>query len=380
MKLNSNFKFPKNFIHLIATSIIIFIVLFSYSSVYGAIQCDGGGCGNYSPTFNSNSYAKDNNKKHIFLTWKSEDGAFYDNNARLFYKIKGAKVFPCHTYQEWLNTKQLGVDSFTTGICFIPGSSLFKGAIKTISTFSDISGLSDKFIGDTESKISMFNDVVKHSLEIDPGRGFFFFDENEIEKIKDIHITFCKCANEVSLVGCISDLITPENIFDDDIDDVEDLENTLLNQTESVSRKTFDKTLEKEIVKDIKQKIGHTIARQAWKKSTKTGIGTFFGKILVPGFDVAHDKINKKLDSTKNIVKVISFDPKYINNEKILGFVINFPNQNKVDVFGITPNKQTILIDSTSLDESTHLLVDLIVSKDGLDPSIIPNLYAGKLN
>lgn len=48
----------------------------------------------------------------------------------------------------------------------------------------------------------------------------------------------------------------------------------------------------------------------------------------------------------------------------LLGFVLYFPNQNTANVYGITLNQKTIIIDSVSLDESTHLLVDLIVSNE----------------
>ncbi len=97
-----------------------------------------------------------------------------DNNKGDFYSLSEITPFvPCVAHKEWLNEKQ-GATNFVSSLPFI-------GAALDIT---DILGLNDKFINDKEMKIANLNDVAQMNLFYEPEKGIFYFDENELYKVK----------------------------------------------------------------------------------------------------------------------------------------------------------------------------------------------------
>nr|QOX89273.1 hypothetical protein H7685_01940 ['Parthenium hysterophorus' phyllody phytoplasma] len=54
-----------------------------------------------------NNYEKDYNLKYYAVNWRHENGHMFSEKAHVFYKIFPMKMFPCKTYQEFANTKQI---------------------------------------------------------------------------------------------------------------------------------------------------------------------------------------------------------------------------------------------------------------------------------
>ncbi|MEC4559265.1 MAG: hypothetical protein U9532_03830 ['Conium maculatum' witches'-broom phytoplasma] len=130
-----------------------------------------------------------------------------DNKKRYFYSLSEITPFvPCEAHKEWLNEKQ-GATNVVSSLPFI-------GAALDIT---DIADLNDKWIGDTEMKISNLNEVAQLNLVYDPEKGIFYFDENELYKIKEVKVTFCKCDHFSFALNDVIDTITfPEAIINKD--------------------------------------------------------------------------------------------------------------------------------------------------------------------
>lgn len=91
----------------------------------------------------------------------------------------------------------------------------------------------------------------------------------------------------------------------------------------------------------------------------------------------------KKYESQAHIKNNIHFEIKNNSYETTLGFAINFPNKNELEIYELKKTSDcpftTKLINKVNLFDSTHMLINLIQPKRGLDPNQYLNIYCGKL-
>ncbi|WP_323847569.1 MAG: hypothetical protein Q2306_01625 [Phytoplasma sp.] len=379
--------------------IFFIIVLFSSNSLVYA--------------FNPNNYEKDSSSYHNREEWKHEEGTFLSSDAKVFYNIKGVQMISCKTYQEWLNKQQATEDSISIASNFIPipFSGIFydfgyKNLVKPY--------LLKDFLPKNNDKIAMFNEAIRYSLKLNHGRGFFFFNNYDLNNIKKFNITFCKCnmsTTSDSLIEQIKDLFTSSEVFTSELwNNIENEKNknnltdeSFLNEEEAnvetdiliekLKRilgvkseqvlKSIKNQIQDKIVKKINKKVGHTIAKQVWKKTTKKVIGDTFGKIFMPGIEIGIDKAEQKIESEIYIVKKMSFDVKNNSYEKTIGFCIDFPSEEETAVYEIKNNdngqEYSLLIQKENIVESSHMLIDILTKKKSNGNPEFISIYNGKM-
>ncbi|MDV3167239.1 MAG: hypothetical protein Q8784_02360 [Vigna little leaf phytoplasma] len=90
----------------------------------------------------------------------------------------------------------------------------------------------------------------------------------------------------------------------------------------------------------------------------------------------------KKYESTSYIKHNIYFDVENNNFVKTLGFVINFPSNDELELYKLTKdnNYTSQLVQKINFSDSTHMLINLVQPKHGIvmEPTNL-NIYCGKL-
>ncbi len=320
--------------------------------------------------FNPHDYEIDYSQKHQALEWKHEDGHVFSDNARVFYNIPGIKMVPCKSYQEFANIKQLGKDGATTVLGFIPGWGIFDAGF-------DYSGIYDRYVNCTDEQIAILNDMVYYYLSEEPGKGFFFFDLDELSHIQKIDISFCDCEMASADTFGLLKMLFPDEKYQD----VEG--NSLEEDNKTVAYKKMRKELKQQLIKKINQKVGHTIARKSWKKTAKKTVGKTLGRFFVPGIFNIIDKAEKMQEAKNDIKKRVVVDIQNNNYEKTIGFIIHFVSEDNLKVYEIKKNNENQQISYLSTDNidisgSTHMLINLIQTKNNGSPVNI-NIYGGQL-
>ncbi|WP_284928312.1 hypothetical protein [Candidatus Phytoplasma sp. AldY-WA1] len=347
--------------------------------------------------FNPNDYEKDKNQKHFFQCWRHEDGHIFADNARVFYDIPGITLVPCRTYQEYANKSQLVGNATGIALNFVPPAKLFWNGFKTL--------MADKILDHKDDGVAMINDIVRYYILNDEGKAFFFFETNQLDEIKQVDITFCDCNMSPSLITSVIEFLNHLTEFLDD-PDFDNLIEKLISKGEFSNKelkemgiqqsdieiisqyqkipKTIKNKIKEYIKKKINQKVGHAIAKTALKTGTKKVVGKTWGKVLFPEVFEAVDMGEKKYESQAHIKNNIHFEIKNNSYETTLGFAINFPNKNELEIYELKKTSEcpfmTKLINKVNLFDSTHMLINLIQPKRGLDPNKYLNIYCGKEN
>ncbi|XBQ84167.1 hypothetical protein PSOL_07020 [Candidatus Phytoplasma solani] len=209
----------------------------------------------------------------------------------------------------------------------------------------------------------MINDIVRYYTLNDQGKAFFFFDPSQLNEIKQVDITFCDCDMSPSFITSVIDFVS--------------------NLTDFLETANFDD--KNYIKKKINQKVGHAIAKTALKKGTKKVVGNTWGKIVFPEVFEAIDMAEKKYESFASKKENILFDIKNNSYEKTLGFVLRFPSKNELKLYELKKdsNNNSVyrLIKRVNFSDSSHMLINLIQPKHGLEMEPQKNLtvYCGKL-
>ncbi|WP_349401830.1 putative secreted protein [Candidatus Phytoplasma solani] len=319
--------------------------------------------------FDPNDYKPNYNEKHCKQEWKHEGGSVFSINSRVFYDISGVKMVPCKSYQEWGNTKQLAKDGVLISLGFWPGVG---HVANWINDGADVLGINDRIFNKNDDKIAMLNDIVYYYLEQDPGKGFFFFDINELENIKEVDIAFCDCDKHVFLINeLLESFLKQEELDTTYVDPLKD--------TEKGTKRFLEQKSKKLIVKKINKKVGHKIAQTIMKKAAKKTVGRFFGRIFMPGIVTAYDKVEQIRESENNLKKRIKFDVQNNSYEKTNGFVIHFVSENELEIYELkqkyNDERNYRLVERINISNSDHMLINVLKTKNNQEL----NIYSGKL-
>jgi hypothetical protein len=366
-KVFKNFKIKALFvIFLILSFLNIYLI-----PVYAHIYSDGDGSNGQS-FFNPLDYEIDSSKKHELKKWKHEGGPVFSINFRLFYDIQGIKMVPCKSYQEWSNGKQLTEDV----LGFIPGAGhVFNFAYDV----AEVAGFTDRLIDANDYKIAMLNDIVYYELESDPGKGFFFFNSNELEKIKQIDFAFCDCDKHVFVINEILESFIKNK----------DLDKTYMDPEKDIelSCQRFSDQQVKKIVLKINQKVRDKIHKNALKKVSKQAakktVGHFLGKIFVPGLITVYEKAEQIQESDNSLKQRITFDITNNSSEKTIGFAFNFPSENEIEIYELKEKynheKTFRLAKRSNISNSDHMLVNVLKAKTIDSSTQTLNICGGRL-
>ncbi|WP_227807101.1 hypothetical protein [Mulberry dwarf phytoplasma] len=344
-------------------------------------------------TFNPHDYEIDYNQKHNSQFWRHEDGHAFASNVRTFYDLPGMKMVPCRTYQEYVNKSQIAGNAVGIGLNFLPPAKLVYGVCKFAG---------DKYLDHKDDQVAMINDIARYYALNDQGKAFFFFDSSQLNDIKQVDITFCDCDMSPSLITSVIDFVSDLTDFLENHNFDEFVEKLLLkgefSETElselGLSKNDFaQKAITKEIKtkiknyikKKINQKVGHAIAKTVLKKGTKKVVGNIWGKIFFPEVFEAIDMAEKKYESFAYKKESINFNIKNDSYEKTIGFALNFPSRNELEVYELKQNYHNYLfyrlVKRVNFADSTHMLINLIQPKHdiGIQPLTNVTVYCGKL-
>ncbi|CAP18613.1 conserved hypothetical protein [Candidatus Phytoplasma mali] len=395
-----SFNFFKN----LKIKVLFFIFLiFSFLNIslipVFALITDGGG-GTNQLSFNPNDYEIDYSQRHNSKFWRHEDGHVFASNARMFYDFPGMKMVPCRTYQEYANKPQIASNAINIGLNFFSPAKLFK-VIKTGYQIAKEYG-GDQICDFKDDGVAMINDIVRYYTLNDQGKAFFFFDPSQLNEIKQVDITFCDCDMSPSFITSVIDFVINLTDFLETANFDELVEKLLLkgefsdaelveigiakmDLTQKKITKEIQTKIKNYIKKKINQKVGHAIAKTALKKGTKKVVGNTWGKIFFPEVFEAIDMAEKKYESFASKKENILFDIKNNSYEKTLGFVLRFPSKNELKLYELKKdsNNNSVyrLIKRVNFSDSSHMLINLIQLKHGLEMEPQKNLtvYCGKL-
>ncbi|MCG3566863.1 MAG: hypothetical protein Q8747_01805 [Candidatus Phytoplasma australasiaticum] len=342
-----------------------------------------------------NNYEKDYNLKYYAVNWRHENGHMFSEKAHVFYKIFPMKMFPCKTYQEFANTKQIikNATILTSNLLF-PFNRIFK----ILDTIQEVA--SDKYIHDSDDKIAFINELLKYLIKYYPEKGIFFFDLDQLNEIDYVNITFCNCDMSESLCSVSHELF--KNFLQDEVEKIpyieifmneaSELEISELNldiknfcrqtiQNDSVIRNKIKQI----IMKKIQDNIGRQITKTCFSQTTKLISSKLIGNLLLPGIVESCEMIKQNQDSTKNIQKNIRLYLKNYNFEKTLGFAFDYNNlTNQLEVFsleqkGLSTGLYANFIDKINILDSTHMLISFLQPKIKGKPNMNLNIYGSKV-
>ncbi|MDV3198498.1 MAG: hypothetical protein Q8888_02530 [Vigna little leaf phytoplasma] len=367
MLSNKNYFFKQIYLLLLFFLILLFLSLNIFTNYVYAILPNNNNINNYNPA----DYKINYNQLHQMKDWKHEEGNVFSHNARVFYNIPGIQMMPCKSYQEFANAKQLTKDGISTVLGFCPGASI-------IDTGLDYIGIYDRFINCNDSKIAILNDLAYYYLTEDPSKGIFFFDMNDLDKIKEVDISFCDC--EMLSADNFYILKIIENFFPKENDSDVEVENSLAQNVEMIMQKQIRKELKKTLIKKLNKKIGTNIAKKSWKRTTKKTVGKTLGRLFVPGIFNIIEKAESKLESENNIQKRCTFNITNNELEQTIGFAINFISEDNIAIYEMRQNqnktRKSYLINTFNLEDCTHMLINLLQSKHNNKPLNV-NIYCG---
>ncbi|MGZ3139767.1 hypothetical protein [Candidatus Phytoplasma solani] len=368
--------FRKHFKLLIFFITILFLFSFCYKpKVYA-----------FDPEKDWSNYQKDVSSIHPYLGFKKADGKFFCSENFNFYGFEGVKEIPCCSYQEWLNAKQATKDTINIDTSWIP---VVGGIVGAISDVSDVSSLTDQLINENKQQIASLTDFIYLRLLENPGKGFFFFDHNQLSDIKEVKISFCDCDTYTENVNVEMML---EKIQEQDWHrslmwmekinkgtsslpplsaqswlqtKAEELATKLVS---GLTKKIYNKIQQKSLEKITNKKAKEAAAKAVASKASK--LGKFFGRFVGFGVNaafIAKDKYDAQVESTKYLKDIFSFRVKNDSYEKTLGFCFYFESDKDVSLYTITEIngvKKFHLLGKTNLDNCSHVLIHILQNEN----------------
>ncbi|RMI88920.1 hypothetical protein [Candidatus Phytoplasma solani] len=335
--------FRKHFKLLIFFITILFLFSFCYKpKVYA-----------FDPEKDWSNYQKDVSSIHPYLGFKKADGKFFCSENFNFYGFEGVKEIPCCSYQEWLNAKQATKDTINIATSWIP---VVGGIVGAISDVSDVSSLTDQFINENKQQIASLTDFIYLRLLENPGKGFFFFDHNQLSDIKEVKISFCDC-------DTYTESVNVEMMLNKTLEKVD-----RFKFTKEITKKIYNKIQQKSLEKITNKKAKEAAAKAVASKASK--LGKFFGRFVGFGVNaafIAKDKYDAQVESTKYLKDIFSFRVKNDSYEKTLGFCFYFESDKDVSLYTITEIngvKKFHLLGKTNLDNCSHVLIHILQNEN----------------
>ncbi|MDV3157330.1 MAG: hypothetical protein Q8889_02510 [Candidatus Phytoplasma australasiaticum] len=341
------------------------------------------------------NYEKDYNLKYYAVNWRHENGHMFSEKAHVFYNIFPMKMFPCKTYQEFANTKQIikNTTILTSNLLF-PFNRIFK----ILDTIQEVT--SDKYIHDSDDKIAFINEFLKYLIKYHPEKGIFFFDLDQLNEIYYIDIIFCNCDMSKSLCSVGYEWFT--NFLQDEVEKIPYTE-IFMNEASEVEmaelnidiknfcRQTIQNDfvvrnkIKQKIIKKIQDNIGQKITKTCLSQTTKFISSKLICNLLLPGIVESYEMIKQNQDSTKNIQQNIRLYLRDYNFEKTLGFAFNYNNlTNQLEFFSLEQKRLSSelyanFIDKINISDSTHMLISFLQPKIKGKPNMNLNIYGSKV-